>query len=108
MALTDCCMSGCVHCVYDIHFDALLDYQEDLTESRNKLLSLQPPTSDADWDVSLLGERPDGDTKLEGSAAVREAQSEVDAAIEKLDPSMKAFLQLERSIKKNNNSSKQV
>jgi aarF domain-containing kinase len=102
-------MSGCAHCVYDIHYEALMDYHEDLTISRNKLMSLDPPISDQDWNVSLLGKRPESGTKLEGAAAMKRAQDEVDAAIEKLDPSMKAFLQLERSIKKNSTSSnKQV
>lgn len=97
-------MSGCVHCVYDIHFDALVDYQEDLAEARSKLLALDPPISDNDWDVSLLGQKPEQGATIDGPSAAKNAQNEVDAAIEKLDPSMKAFLQLERSLKKSHNT----
>lgn len=94
-------MSGCAHCTYDIYAESLMSYQEDLSKARDQLLALKPPLADADWDMSLLGPRP----TVSGPHATKEeaaqkAQDEVDAVIGNLDPSMKAFLQLERSLKK--------
>lgn len=94
-------MSGCAHCAYDIYADSLHDFQEDLTIARNHLLSLTPPVSNAEWNVSLLGKRPDDkEEKEDGRSPAEKAQAEVDAVIGNLDPSMKAFLELERSLKR--------
>jgi aarF domain-containing kinase len=92
-------MSGCARCVYDLHFEALQDYQEDITKARNSLLSLSPPLTDKEWVVSLLGPRP-GPIEGDERTAAEKAHDEVDAVIGNLDPSMKAFLQLERSLKR--------
>lgn len=93
-------MSGCARCVYDLHLENLQDYQKDLTAARNRLTSLSPPLSEAEWVVSILGRRPEQEGEDDGRSAIEKAEAEVDAVIGNLDPSMKAFLQLERSLKK--------
>lgn len=97
----DCCMSGCARCVYDLFKEDLEDYQESLSEARSALLALTtPPVSREEWDDELLGKMPSSD----GSGSVEDhagkADAEVDAVIAGLDPSMKAFLEMERKMKK--------
>lgn len=93
-------MSGCARCVYDLYAEDLQDYQQDLTAARSQLLALSPPLPLAAWDKALLGERPRPQASTDTRTAEQRAQEEVDAVIGKLDPSMQAFLQLERSLKK--------
>jgi aarF domain-containing kinase len=93
-------MSGCARCVYDLHFEDLQDYQQDLTAARSRLLSLSPPLDEKEWDVSLLGARSKHTGGQDNRSAGDKAQDEVDAVIGNLDPSMKAFLQLEQSLKR--------
>ncbi|PWN43047.1 ABC1-domain-containing protein [Ceraceosorus guamensis] len=89
----DCCMSGCVHCVYDMYADDL----EAFHEARNQLLSLTPPLTDDEWPSHLLGPRPETAPNFNG--AKEQAQAEADAHESSLDPSMQAFLAMERGIK---------
>ncbi|UZJ54213.1 hypothetical protein CBS101457_003533 [Exobasidium rhododendri] len=96
----DCCMSGCARCVYDLHLEDLQDYQQDLSVVRNRLLSISPPLRKEEWNVDLLGQRPEEQSVDDRRSAAEKAEAEVDAVIGNLNPSMKAFLQLERSLKK--------
>jgi aarF domain-containing kinase len=95
----DCCMSGCAVCVYDLYADDLRDYRESLTVAREKILNLDPPLKDSEWDTSILGPRPSRESASDTRTAEERVQQEVDDLIGQLDPSMKAFLQLERSLK---------
>lgn len=92
----DCCMSGCARCVYDLYKEDLDDYQETMSEVRKKLEEMKPPLSDVEWDVQLLGKRPGqaGAGKADGA---QEAEA---IEIKGLDPTMKAFLEMERAMKK--------
>lgn len=105
----DCCMSGCAHCVYDIYAEDLMSHKQSLKESRDKLMALVPPIDPADWDVSLLGEMPSSSSSSDSEAddGVDEAKKQREIAekeimeLEKgLDPTMKAFLAMERKMKK--------
>lgn len=107
----DCCMSGCARCVYDLYAESLQDYHEDLTAARRTLQSQLRGASEDDtwWNIELLGPRPASEegTKGAGGVLTKEeaedrAQREVDDVIGGLDPTMKAFLTLERSLKKAN------
>lgn len=97
-------MSGCARCVYDLYAEDLQDYQKDLTAARDKIMALDPPMDAMQWPQDLLGPRPsdarENDPSLEARSAEERAQDEVEAVIGRLDPSMKAFLQLERSLKR--------
>lgn len=95
--------TGCARCVYDLYAEDLQDYQQDLSTVRSQLLALNPPLDPQAWDEELLGPRPSEqsiDAPLDVRTAEKRAQDEVDAVIGKLDPTMKAFLELERSLKK--------
>ncbi|CAO1632189.1 unnamed protein product [Sympodiomycopsis kandeliae] len=94
----DCCMSGCARCVYDLYKEDLEDYQEVLTVVRNKLLN-ELGVKEEEWDADLLGKYPSSNSKDTGSTT-RSADEEVDAVIAGLDPTMKAFLEMERKLKK--------
>lgn len=95
---------GCARCVYDLYAEDLQDYQQDLSSARAKLFALSPPIANEDWDETLFGPKPkpqnETHEKVDIRSAQEKAQDEVDAVIGQLDPTMKAFLQLERSLKR--------
>ncbi|KAG8897109.1 hypothetical protein FRB99_008437 [Tulasnella sp. 403] len=87
----ECCMSGCAVCVHDIYVDALSDYRHALLDVRDALVrnsiakSLWPKeVSDAD----------DRDKSKNGN--VTPADDDIDP---NLDPTMKAFLAMEKALK---------
>lgn len=92
----DCCMSGCARCVYDLYKEDLEDYQETMAEVRKKLEEMKPPLSEAEWDVQLLGKR----SGQEGGGKDDGAKEAEPIEIKGLDPTMKAFLEMERAMKK--------
>ena len=67
-------------------------------------MALVPPIAVQDWNEDLLGPKPktqDENGKCNDTRSAEDkAQEEVDAVIGRLDPTMKAFLQLERSLKR--------
>ncbi|CAD6945653.1 unnamed protein product [Tilletia laevis] len=101
----DCCMSGCVHCTYDIYADAIQDYLSALDVARSSLLSMRsPPLTDPEW--SLAGElgikRPVAQESAEDEdkkEAEERAKREVDEAVMAVaDPTLRAFLAMERRL----------
>lgn len=87
-------MSGCARCVYDIYAEDLQLFNSDLSQVRQKLDTMG--LSDQEWDEGLLGKRS-GEMD-----AKRSAEDEVEAVIGDLDPTMKAFLEMERKMKDKN------
>jgi len=77
----DCCMSGCVHCVYTIYADDLELYTGALESARRALTNARVPTSQ--W--------PD-EVQTKSSAARDVRDAEVKKVEESVDPSMAAFL----------------
>lgn len=108
----ECCMSGCAHCAYDIYAEDLEDFHSRLSSVRSQLTQLSPPVTRQEWRDDLLGDYPssaassgDGSAGAAGSATESEemkerAQREVDRVIGDLDPTMRAFLEMERKLKK--------
>ena len=103
----ECCMSGCAHCAYDIYAEDLEDFHSRLSSVRTQLTQLEPPVTRDEWRADLLGEYPSSSTDSESGKAgsgdddVKErAQREVDRVIGDLDPTMRAFLEMERKLKK--------
>lgn len=104
-------MSGCAVCVYDLYKDALTDWQENLDELRSELLAL--PLPGGEWDEKLLGcsreeaiKRAKG-VKGEGGAEAEKKRKEEedrqreDAILKGVeDPTMRAFLEMERAMKR--------
>ncbi|KAK3811188.1 MAG: oxidoreductase-like protein [Benniella sp.] len=81
----DCCMSGCAHCIYDI-------YEEDRQEYKQKLAKVLEEIEKAG-----LPPPPNVSTGSDGSNSADGNKSNEDDS--DMDPSMKAFLELERKLK---------
>ncbi|KIS69952.1 uncharacterized protein UMAG_02464 [Mycosarcoma maydis] len=98
----ECCMSGCAHCAYDIYAEDLQDFHSRLSSVRTQLAQLSPPVTREEWRQDLLGDYPSSDSEAGGSEddMKERAQREVDRVISDLDPTMKAFLEMERKLKK--------
>ncbi|EPQ30907.1 uncharacterized protein PFL1_01805 [Pseudozyma flocculosa PF-1] len=103
----ECCMSGCAHCAYDIYAEDLEDFHSRLQDVRARLAALQPPVAADEWREDLLGSFPSSDPGAEsgtgpsgGEDVKAKAEREVDQVIGDLDPTMKAFLEMERRMKK--------
>ncbi|GAC98559.1 potential mitochondrial chaperonin [Pseudozyma hubeiensis SY62] len=97
----ECCMSGCAHCAYDIYAEDLEDFHSRLSSVRTQLTQLSPPVTRQEWRQDLLGDYPSSDGSAGSKEDMKErAQREVDRVISDLDPTMKAFLEMERKLKK--------
>ncbi|ORY20426.1 oxidoreductase-like protein [Naematelia encephala] len=84
----ECCMSGCVHCVYTIYADELEEYNAALEFAREALLAAG--IRRADW--------PEAVKKMDNNGGVvHRAEEEV---MEGMDANMAAFLALENKLKK--------
>ncbi|KAF9169607.1 hypothetical protein BGX20_010084 [Mortierella sp. AD010] len=79
----DCCMSGCAHCIYDVYEEDRQDYKLKLAKVLKEIekAGFPPPTDVATNSTS--------DNKGDNNV-----NSDSD-----MDPSMKAFLELERKLK---------
>ncbi|KAI8365914.1 oxidoreductase-like protein [Radiomyces spectabilis] len=73
----NCCMSGCVHCVWDL-------YQEDMEDYHEKKKALRKRFQDAGEPIPAI---------LQSRKSVKEDVEE------DMDPGMKAFLEMERKLK---------
>ncbi|KAG9094447.1 hypothetical protein FRC06_010800 [Ceratobasidium sp. 370] len=78
----ECCMSGCAVCVYDLYLSALDDYKQSLLDARSQLESRSVPFSE--WPDNVRQAKP------------QQEEQSLDGL--DLDPSMKAFLMLEKKI----------
>ncbi|GAA6043507.1 hypothetical protein JCM8097_002247 [Rhodosporidiobolus ruineniae] len=108
----ECCMSGCAHCVYDLYLEDLETYHALLSSTRSAVRSAlaagQPAPPRDEWPELLRGvldEVEKGGTegvvqgeKREGDPK-REAQRELEATRKELDPTMRAFLEMEARMK---------
>lgn len=86
----ECCMSGCVHCVYNIYADDLETYTAALSDARKALT--KAGMKEAEWPEEVRAVKAQGqEGMVEGEKAkVRE----------EMDPTMAAFLALEGKLKK--------
>ncbi|KAG9125737.1 hypothetical protein FRC07_006422 [Ceratobasidium sp. 392] len=78
----ECCMSGCAVCVYDLYLSSLEDYKQSLLSARSQLQSRFVPLSE--WPDEVREAQPQDDEQPLDSL--------------NLDPSMKAFLILEKKL----------
>ncbi|WFC97943.1 hypothetical protein MYAM1_000663 [Malassezia yamatoensis] len=89
----DCCMTGCVNCVYNLYADDIEEWKEEMDDIRARLSRADPPITTKEWDTTKLGALPN---KLSSKN-----DSEVDDDSQVLgpeDPALKAFFQLEQKI----------
>ncbi|KAG8981390.1 hypothetical protein FRB90_007289 [Tulasnella sp. 427] len=82
----DCCMSGCAVCVHDLYVEALRDYKASLRSIRDNLET--KAVHQSLWPKEII--------ELSSNA---EAQEE-DVEDADLDPATRAFMQMERELKK--------
>ncbi|CAE6486859.1 unnamed protein product [Rhizoctonia solani] len=87
----ECCMSGCAVCVYDLYLSALDDYK---TEARVVRGQLRERSVSVDKWPEDLQEQERKDT-LTGKTGEEEGLESLD-----MDPSMRAFLMLEKKLGK--------
>lgn len=80
---TDCCMSGCAICVHDLYADALKEYRDSLRRLRETLRLKS--VHESLWPKELIA-LSDGGVEDEDGAD--------------LDPTMKAFMQMEKGLKR--------
>ncbi|KAG8698571.1 hypothetical protein FRC11_014336 [Ceratobasidium sp. 423] len=87
----ECCMSGCAVCVYDLYLSALDDYKKEARAVRSQLRERSVPVDK--WPEDLQEqERKD--------ASADKKDEEVGLEGLDMDPSMKAFLMLEKKLGK--------
>ncbi|KAG0265205.1 hypothetical protein BG011_005248 [Mortierella polycephala] len=81
----DCCMSGCAHCIYDIYAEDRQEYKFKLAKVLKEIeaAGLPPPPNTTTGSTNA------------GDAASTSNSNEDD---DDMDPSMKAFLELERKL----------
>ena len=90
----NCCMSGCIDCVWELYKEDLADWKQKRKEIRHKLLVER---TDLDWPESVLGPEP-VDRKKGTSIAMADKFVE-DNGDDDLDPNIKAFLKTEMKLK---------
>ncbi|KNE68970.1 hypothetical protein AMAG_13846 [Allomyces macrogynus ATCC 38327] len=97
-APTDCCMSGCLHCVWNHYLDDVIAYQRTVRDwhaqrydwARDQLMRTTERTPQAAW---WQRERDDAEIKM------REPESEEAerrAALSVMDPAMRVFWEMEQ------------
>ncbi|KAG8981467.1 hypothetical protein FRB90_007235 [Tulasnella sp. 427] len=82
----DCCMSGCAVCVHDLYVEALRDYKASLRSIRDNLET--KVVRQSLWPKEIIELSPNTEAQ----------EDDVDDA--DLDPATKAFMQMERELKK--------
>jgi hypothetical protein len=82
--IVECCMSGCVHCVYTVYADDLETYTSALSEAKEALVKSGRPISS--WPETMRSMEKQG--KSAGQVG-KEAKADM---LSNLDPSMAAFL----------------
>ncbi|WVQ75872.1 hypothetical protein IAR50_005506 [Cryptococcus sp. DSM 104548] len=83
----ECCMSGCVNCVYTIYSEELEEYITALDAARTALEKSHVPR--IDWPAELATAGSGDDVK----------GAEKEKAVDGVDPTMSAFLALENKLK---------
>ncbi|KAG8894036.1 hypothetical protein FRC01_013191 [Tulasnella sp. 417] len=88
----DCCMSGCAVCVNDLYVEALRDYKASLRSIRDKLE--REAVHKSLWPKEIIELHPSGKAQ----------QEDFDDA--DLDPATRAFMEMERKLKKKHEQQK--
>ena len=84
LSQSECCMSGCAVCVYDLYDEARQDYMQAMDKLRTELTKLGVPKSQ--WPADVQGDGQDSDP----TPAPRPSQSVTLSAFEQLELALKA------------------
>ena len=84
MSQSECCMSGCAVCVYDLYDEARQDYIHAMDKLRTELTKIGVPKSQ--WPADVQGDGQDGDL----TPTPRPSQSVTLSAFEELELALKA------------------
>ncbi|GAA6056906.1 hypothetical protein JCM3770_001319 [Rhodotorula araucariae] len=112
-AADECCMSGCATCVYDIFLEDLEHFHSSVSAARSAVLDRLRAGARLDngaWPAEVLGPWEDAEKELRGvrdgasgeereTAAREQAERELRRTRDALDPSMRAFLEMEARMK---------
>lgn len=94
----ECCQSGCVNCVYTLYADDVNEHNRAMQDIRSRLRDYDPPITADEWDIQRLGPMPHASAdELENE---RHTQDREARQAQSADPSLAAFLELERNLKK--------
>ncbi|CAE6504127.1 unnamed protein product [Rhizoctonia solani] len=85
----ECCMSGCAVCVYDLYLDSLNTYKQEAKTARTHLREKSIPVTE--WPDDLQEQE-----RKDASANKKDEENGLDSL--DMDPSMKAFLMLEKKL----------
>ncbi|OCF45781.1 hypothetical protein I317_00269 [Kwoniella heveanensis CBS 569] len=92
----DCCMSGCVHCVYTIYADDLETYSDAIVRARTALSEAGIPQDQWPLQDELVTLDDTDDVQAKNKIVIEETKK-VESG---MDPSLSAFLALENKLKK--------
>lgn len=92
-------MSGCVNCVYNTYADDALAYNEALSSALHALESAQIPRSRWPRRIIALDKRERSDSGSKTLDAQHVTNEEMEDAIDAVDSTLKAFLELEGKLK---------
>ncbi|GHJ90279.1 hypothetical protein NliqN6_6681 [Naganishia liquefaciens] len=103
----ECCMSGCVNCVYTLYADDLLAYNESISHALSALRAFNIPKTEWPTEVRAFADKGQtGDasaaafgSKREEKAGTVTRETIMRDVLEDVDPALRAFLELENKIK---------
>ena len=91
-------LSGCVNCVYTLYADDVDEHNKAMQDIRSRLRDYDPPITADEWDIQRLGPMPHASAdELENE---RHTQDREARQAQSADPTLAAFLELERNLKK--------
>lgn len=100
----NCCMSGCIDCVWELYKDELIEWKK--TRNEVKQLLMEPSRLHIDWPEDLLGPEPSSRQAMAaGNASSPDHTKQMAESVsfedddDDLNVSIKAFLKTEKKLK---------